>query len=155
MGTAPRSSAAPLHSFRIHVFICAESCRNALPAPKHWKNKQIWWFWALSEFSEFSVFSVFFLFLFRFFVFWGVSNFRIFRFFGWARFRGNRPPAQGFFFVFLAPVPSQTQNHSPKTATCRGNAAMQLIAAAGSPPSFPSMPTQMCCVSAQRPKESS
>ena len=63
----------------------------------------------------------------------------------------QRKPSPSPEFIFLPPVPSQTQSHSPKTAKCSGKCNHAINCCCRwfppPPPSFPSMSTQMCCVS--------
>ena len=170
MGSDPRSSAAPLYSFRIasaelFFHLCQLSPFAVPPAPKHWINKQIWWFWVpfrifrfrFFPFSFFSVFSVFSVFLRSVFsVFSGVSNFRIFRFWG-GRVSEETVPKDSVCFPALLSPPKPKATH-PKQRNAMENATMQVTCCCWLSPSFPSMPTQVCCASArshrmQRPQD--
>ena len=74
-------------------------------------------FGPLSEFSEFFLFFLFFPFRFfsPFFRGFRISAFSVF---GVGAFPRKPSPSPGF--IFLPPVPSQTQSHSPKTAKRSG-----------------------------------
>ena len=103
----------------------------------------------LALFRIFRIFR-FFRSFFPFFPFFRFSDFSVFSVF-WARFRGNRPPAQ---CVFSYPsFPPKLKATHPKRPNAVENATMRVNCCCWLPPSSPSMPTQMCCVSARRPQD--
>ena len=160
MGSDPRSSAAPLHGFRSvpqNVFSSVPSPSAVPPSTQtYWKKCRFGGLGPLSEFSFFCVFSVFpfFLLFFPFFLFFrfsGVLNFRIFRFLC-GRVSGETVPQHSVCFPTPCPLPTPkplTQNSQTHSV----NATMQVNCCCWLSPSFPSMPTQVCCVLARRPQD--
>ena len=102
---------------------------NAPPAPKHWKNKQIWCFWA--SFRIFRVFRFFLFFRSVFSVFSGALSFRIFRFSGGRVSEESVPQHRVHSSSHSSPPrPTVTQADSQ---TRRKTQACRLVFAAGSP----------------------
>ena len=134
-------------ALRIVSALFPQNSWSQCPVPNTGKTSRFGGFAPLSEVSIFFPFFPFF----PFFLFFGGFEFPHFLLFWWERFRGNRPTAQSLF-SYPRPPPKPKTTH-PKQPNAVEMQPCKLIIVAGSPPNFPSMPTQMCCVSARRPKD--